>query len=213
MKAWMKRALVLLTTLTILSPGLIAQRGPGGSGQRGAQPGSPGPMTNPQQQQGQMGPGRGDMDRSQDRDRDRDRLRTYATGQQRDQFRSCTQSMDQLRTQSRDMRLASNDKSFSKETALQQQQKLQDRFRDMQQDQQRFMQALNNEQRAAMQQRTRQMEQIQQRISNQLEAMNHELGQANPSPARVREHSKNLEREAERLRVQYREMGQDLSLD
>lgn len=210
MKAWMKRALVLLTALTVLSPGLIAQRGPGGSGQRGAQPGSPGPMTGPQQQ-GQMGPGRGDMDMN--RDRDRDRLRTYATGQQRDQFRSCTQSTDQLRTQSRAMRLASNDKGFSKEAALQQQQKLQERFRDMQQDQQRFMQGLNNEQRAAMQQRTRQMEQIQQRISSQLEAMNQELGQANPSPVRVREHSKNLEREAERLRVQYREIGQDLSLD
>ena len=206
MKAWMKNTLVFVTVLILLTPGLSAQGKGGSGGQRGAGAQRPPQGQGPGQQQGQMGSaqGQGDLDR--------DRLRTQATDQQRDQYRTCDGSMEQLRTQSRAMARTSDGK-FNKDAAVKQHEQLQATFRNMQQEQERLMQNLNDEQRAAVQTRTQQMEQLQERISNRLTAMNQELGQGEPSASRIREQARNIERDMERFRSQYRAMGQDLSFD
>lgn len=177
--------------------------GPGG-GQRGGQPQT---QTRGQGRVGQ-GMGQGQMDR----DRIRQELHTHATDQQRDRLRDCTQDMDRLRTQSRDMLNATSAKGFNAENARQQRERLQQQFEATTQAHHRFMNSLDKEQQQAMQSRARNMDQLQSRIRTRLETMNKELRAESPSRKRLQEQARYVERETQRMQNQYRDMGEDLSL-
>ncbi|HVC00140.1 MAG TPA: hypothetical protein VNJ12_12520, partial [Candidatus Dormibacteraeota bacterium] len=193
----------MLILIFALAPAFaLAQgRGRGSGGQSGGQRSTQGPGSPVQ-----MGPGQaqGQMDRA--------RLRTHATGQQRDQFRTATQTMDQVRTQARDMTRLGTGQGFNADRARQTRDRLQEQVQSMQKQQEQLMQRLDEQQRTAIRQRTRDMEQIQQRLTGRLQEMNGELSQANPNGEKVRTLARNIERETNRWQEQYRAMGQELSL-
>ena len=201
----MKLKVVTLTLIFALSPAFaFAQgRGPGGGGGQGA--GQRG--TQRQGQAGQMGKaqGQGQMDR------DRQHLRTHVADQQRDQFKTCTQDMDRLRTQSRDM-LNATGTAFTPDNARQVRDQFQQQFQTMQQEHETLMNGLDPDQKAAVQNRVRNMQQVQSRISTRLQAMNEELSSDSPNQQRLREHARYIERETSRWQKEYRNVGQDLTL-
>jgi hypothetical protein len=158
--------------------------------------------------QGQAG--QGTMDKT--RQMQRDRLRTQATDQQRQQFKTCDQSQDRIRTQARDMARAASGSSFNADQARQQRDQLREQLQTMEQQHESVMQGLNSQQRSAVEQRTRTMQLTQQRINNRLRNMDQELAKGSPDGKRVAEQASNVEREMNEYQKQYRETGDDLSL-
>lgn len=201
----MKRALMIGTALAFVMTPMFAlgQGRPGGQG-AGQKP------RQTQSQKGQAGKtvGKGDMDR----DHIRQQLHTHATDQERDQYRTCTQDMDQLRTRARDMVRATDGSNFNVEKARQQQAQFREQFQSMQQQHQQFMSGLDQEQKSAMQNRIRNMEQTQSRINTRLQEMENELNSNNINQQRIRDHARYLQREMQRLQNEHRAMGEDLSL-
>lgn len=196
----MKKAMMAIALLFAIAPVLAAAQGrPGGQGQR---------QSRPRAQQGRStGSAQGQMDR----DRIRQQLHTHATTQQRDQFRTCTKDMNQLRTRSRDMVRATG-KGFNVGNARQQRDRFQEQFQAMQQQHERMMNGLDPAQRSAMQNRIRNMDQIRSQVQTRLQEINQELGADSPNRQRVQEQARFIEREMQRWQKEYRAMGEDLSL-
>ena len=196
----MKNKGIVLALVLALSPVLTLAQMRGGGGRRGGQGG---PSQGQQPRKGGPGMGRGTMDR--------DRLRSHATDQQRDQYRTCTQSADRVRAQARQMAQATG-KGFNADQARQQREQLHNRIQTMQQEHERLLEGLNNEQRAAMQEHIRNMEEIHERVRTRMQEMDQELAQTNPDGKRVAERARAIEREMKQWQKHHREMGQDLSL-
>jgi predicted transcriptional regulator len=57
------------------------------------------------------------------------------------------------------------------------------------------------------------MEQMQSRISTRLQATYRELNAANPDRKRLQEQARYVDREMQRLQREYRNMGEELSLE
>ena len=143
---------------------------------------------------------------------DRDRIRIHATDQQRDQYRTCDQSMDRIRTRARDMAKASSSPGFNADQARQNRDQLRNELRVMEQEHERLMQGLNGEQKEAIAEHHRNMEQIHQRINTRLQEMDQELAQATPNGQRAAEQARAIEREMKQWQKQHREMGDELGL-
>ncbi|MDE3200968.1 MAG: hypothetical protein KGN79_08605 [Acidobacteriota bacterium] len=154
------------------------------------------------------------MDRTHDRltKQDRDRLRTQATDLQRDQYKTCTGTMDRVRTQTRTMANSAKGSGFQVEEARRQHTQLQEELRTMEQTRTQLHQSLNGEQQAAVQQRMENMNQIHERIQTRLQAMDQELNGQTVSGKRVSEQARATEREMKAYQEQFRKMGDDLGL-
>lgn len=105
-----------------------------------------------------------------------------------------------------------NGTTFNADQARQQRDQIRDQVRTMDQQNQRLMQGLDTQQRAAIEQRTRSMNQLQERINSRLQNMDQELAKTSPDRKRIAEEARNVEREMQQYRQQYRDMGDDLSL-
>lgn len=186
-------------------------------GSRGQQRQSQRPAAGASQRAGQ-----GTLDRTRDRttDRtrdqltkqDRDRLRTQATDQQRDQFKTCTGTMDRARTRAKSMANTANGSGFQVEEARRQHTQLQEELRNMEKTRQQLHQNLNGDQQAAVQRRTETMNQIHERIQTRLQAMDQELSGSEVSGKRVSEQARATEREMKAYQNQFKKMGDDLGL-
>lgn len=194
-------ALLLSTVLLVSAPLIAAQgHGQGGSPKAGGQKQG--------QQQGQQA-GAGQTGSGQ---KDRNRLRVHATDQQRDQYRTCDQSMDRIRQQARDMSHAAAGKQFQTEKLRKDREQMREQMQAMEQEHHRFMEGLTPEQKTAVEARHRNMEQIHQRLNHRLQEIDQELAKSNPDAKHVREQARAVEREMELMRKQHREMGSELGL-
>src|ERR1035437_733980 len=143
----MRQILLIAAILLVPNLVLIAQHSGHGSSGQG-------------QQQGQSQPGRattgGQSSQStaaQKREKQRNQLRSQATNEQREQYRTGNRSMERTRTQARDMVRMSNGTAFDADQVRQQRDQLRDQVRTMDQHNQRLIKGLDNQQQAAIEQR------------------------------------------------------------
>ncbi len=154
------------------------------------------------------------MDRTRDplSKQDRDRLRTQATDQQRDQFKTCTGTMDHARTRAKSMANSAKESGFQVEEARRQHTQLQEELRNMQETRNQLHQSLNIDQQAAVQQRIETMNQIHERIQSRLQTMEQELSGPEINGKRVADQARATEREMKAYQNQFKKMGDDLGL-
>lgn len=133
-----------------------------------------------------------------------ERNRIQATVQQRNQVRSCDQSADQVRTRAGQIAKKAQGNSFNADAVRQERNRLQEQVAAMQQEQERLMAGLNDNQRNALQQRTQNMSRLQDRLRTQLQALDAELGKADPNGKQVARQAREMESTAKELREQYR---------
>lgn len=196
---WRRRLIAGL--VFVLSLPAIAQRHGGGMGGQG------GPPAAGQQRGGAQISG------ERTRDRDRDRLRIHATDQQRDQYRTCTQAAERVRTQSRDMRRQAGAKSFDPVQARRQQVRLREQVRLMDQEHERLMQSLGGEQRAAAQKRVADMNQIRGQMRTHMEAIEAELDKPDPDGKRLSRQAGQMETAMNQWREQHRAMASEIGME
>ncbi len=156
--------------------------------------------------QGQMGSQKGQKGGAQDR------KQVQATDLQRDQLRTCTSSADRIRQQARDMANAASGAGFKAEQARQQRDQLREQIQTMQQEHNRLIQGLSQEQKAQLQERIRLIDQQYDRAHNQLQAMDQELGQANPSGKHISQQAREIERAMNEWQKQYRNMSSEMGV-
>lgn len=142
----------------------------------------------------------------------RDRLRTQATDQQRDQYRTCDQSMDRIRTQAHDMAQAAAGSGFNAGQAQQQRDQLRQQIQTMQQEQDRLRQSLSSDQSGFAKQRTQNADRLRERVNTRLQELDQELAKPSPDAKRINETARIVEREMNAWQKEYRAMGVDLSL-
>lgn len=201
--------------LLLLSPGLILAQRPGGGGGGGGGQGQQGQRGSAGMGQGTgqgsgRGAGLGTM--SQTRQMQRDRLHTQATTAQRDQYRACDQSLDQLRTRTRDMSRATTRSSFDLDGVRSQQAQVRDQFRTMEQNRTQLYGSLNQEQNDAVQARVRNLDRLRDRIQTRLTAMDQELAQSSPNREVLAKQARLTEKEMQNYRLHFQHMGDDLGL-
>lgn len=204
-----KTVLVLATVFAFsLAPVLWAQgrggtQGRGQSGQRGQRPSATGQQRGGQQ--GQMGQrGKGTMDQK--------RQRIHANDQQRQQYRTCTQTANRVSTQARQMAQTAKGGGVNNPAFRRQHEQLRNGIRTMQEEHNRFMQGLSGEQRAAMQERIRKMEQQQERLQSRLQALDQELAKSEPDRKRIENQAREMEKAMKEWQKQYREMGSEMNI-
>lgn len=200
-----RKSLVFLAAFVLAVP-LACAQGKGGGGQGRPQGQGQGQgQGQAQGQQGQQGRGsemgKGTMQR--------DRIR--ATNQQRNQIKTCDQSMDRVRTRARDMAQAAGGKNFNADQARQQRSQLRNEVQTMEQEHARLIQDLSAEQREAFQDQIRSMDQNRERIHTRLQEMEQELAGAGPNGKRVAEQARAIEREMKEWQKTNRKMASDMS--
>lgn len=190
----------------LLAPGpLLAQR-PGGGGAGG------GGQARQTQRGGGMGQGAGLGTLDQTRQMQRDRLHTQATSAQRDQYRTCDQNLDQLRTRSRDLSRTASLTAFDPAKVSQQRAQIEEQFRAMDQSRNQLFQSLNQEQQDAIQARVRNLDRLRDRIQTRLTAMDGELAHSSPNRDVLAKQTRLTEREMQTYRLHLQHMGDDLGL-
>lgn len=190
------RAAILFAVLVLIlaaAPGYIQGQGKGSQG-GGA------PRSGQMQGQGSHGrdAGTGQVTQTQERDR------IQATVRQRDQVRACDQSADQVRTRAGQIAKKAQGKDFHGDALRQEHSRLQAQVATMQQEQEHLMAGLNEQQSSALQQRTQNINRLQERITTQMQALDGELGKADPDGKRVARQAREMESTAKELREQYR---------
>jgi chromosome segregation ATPase len=143
----------------------------------------------------------------------RQRLRIHATDQQRAQYRTCTQSLDRLRTRIRDMNRIMNSAAFNKQQALQAREQLRNELRTMQQEHDRWVAGLDDEQKAAVSEQLQQMSRTRQPLEDWSEALGFELEQESVDSAAVRDQLRKLDKATRQLQQQQRDVASDLALE
>lgn len=198
-----------LALLLSLIPGITFAQRPRGGGGGGAQQ-----RQQAQRSTGVGAPGQMQGQGTQDRihQQQRDRLHTQLTTQQRDQYKDCSQTMDRLRTQTRDMARVSTGAGFNPDHARQQQIHIREQFRNLEQTRTQLGQSLSDEQRAGVQQRMQNMERLRDRIESRLGNMDKELSNSAPNARRFAEQARLTDREMNAYRNQFRQMGDELGI-
>ena len=192
------RTTILFTVLMVaFSMPLAWSQGQGKGSQGGGS--SRGGQGQQQERQGQ-GAGKGQGAQVQDRDR------IQATDQQRDQIRSCDRSADQIRTRAGQLSKRAQGANFNVDDARQERNRLREQVATMQQEQERLMAGLDDKQRGALQQRTQNMSRLQESLRTQLQALDDELGKANPDAKQVTRQAREMERTTKELQNQYRDV-------
>lgn len=213
-----KKAVLFAAALVLAAAPILVAQGRGGQGGGGPQSGM-GQQGQPGMgQQGQQ-PGMGqsgspqDMGQGQQQaNRDQQRQRIHATDQQRNQYNTCTQSADRVRTHARTMADAARGGGANNQEVRQQQQQLRNEIRTMQQENQRFMKGLSDEQRAEMQDRIRSMDRSRDRLNTCLQQMDDELAKAEPDRKRIREHATELDKAMKEWQKRYRNLGSEMGI-
>ncbi len=196
----MKKKILLVSAICLLfAASSFGQRHSGGGGmQRNQSPGM-----------GQRGQGQGQGQQMQARDQ----IRVHATGQQQMQSRTCTQSMQRVRTRLRTMSRISTSQPLSKEQANEWREQLRNEIQVMNREQQNLVNGLNPEQKNAVQKQTQQMQMTQQDFEKLSDALDMELALESPDPAKVRDQSRQMEKSLTKLRNQQQQISTELGLE
>ncbi len=204
----MKRKLLLMTALLCWAgTGLVAAQGPRGGGMQGGGQGRQGMPGMGGQQMGPPGgqnPGMGQQKRQQ--------MHVHATQQQQTQYRNCTQSTEQVRSRIRQMSQLMKRQSFNTQQALQLHQQLQNELQTIQQQREQLMAGLDAEQKASVQNRVQQVNRTQMDLNTLSDALGFELDQADPSPDRLRDQVRKMDRTSKQLQQQERDMAADAGI-
>ena len=144
-----------------------------------------------------------------DRDRDRDRVRIHATNEQRDQFRTCTQSADRVRIQAREMARQAGGVGFHPDQARQQRNQVREQVRTMLEHHEMFLNGLGQEQLSAAQNRLRTMNEIRERLNTRLRELDEQLEGRNLDGRRVAESAREVERAMKEWQKHQRMLGEE----
>lgn len=194
----------LLILLCVAVPGLAQRHGAGGmQGGQGQGQGMPGIQRGRNQSPGLVG---------QMGQQDRQRMRIHATEQQQLQYRTCTQSMDRVRSQIREMTRSSRDKSINRQQMQELHQQLRTELQMMQQERERLITGFDNEQKAAIQSRLQQMKRAQTDLDYFSDALGFELNQSELDRDQVWEQVRHMDRTAKELQQQQRDMAEDAGI-
>ncbi len=199
------KSLFLAALLGMFSVPTLWAQGHGAGGMQGGQ-----------RQQGMSGMQRGQNQSpgmgAQLGQQNRQRMRVHATQQQQQQYRTCTQSMERVRSRIREMARLSKSQPLNREQAQQLHQQLRNELQTMQQQREQLMTGLDQEQKAAVQNRAQQMNQAQMDLDSFSEALGFELNQVDPNRDKVREQVRNLERSSKQLQQQQREVAEEAGI-
>jgi hypothetical protein len=200
----MRKLSFLLVLFCLATLPLFAQRR-GSGGMQGGQghQGMPG-MQRGQNQSPTMGGQMGQQDRQ--------RMRIHATSQQQTQYRTCTQSMDRVRSQIREMARASNGKTMNRQQMQQLHQQLRSELQSMQQTREQLMTGFDDEQKTAVQNRAQNMIHTQSDLDYFSDALGFELNQAELNTSKIREHVRKMEHTAQELQQEQRDMARDAGI-
>ena len=141
------------------------------------------------------------------------RLRMHSTQQQRDQNRTCSQSVDRVRTRLRDMSRLSQGKNMDSAQLRPMNQQLSNELQLIEQERERLAASLDEEQSAAAQNRLQQMSHNQQELQDFSEALDFELNQETVNNVKFREQVKKMNSVAEKLQNQQRDLSGELAID
>jgi hypothetical protein len=143
---------------------------------------------------------------------DRQRMRIHATDHQQAQYRTCTQSMDRVRSRIREMARLTKGQAIDRQQVHNLRQQLRNELQTMQQEQERLTQAFDNEQKAAVQNRVQQITQQQNDLEVFSDALGFELDQAELDRDKLRDQIRKLDRTSKELQQQQRDMAQDAGI-
>jgi hypothetical protein len=143
---------------------------------------------------------------------DRQRMRIHATQQQQQQYRTCTQSMDQVRSRVRAMARLTKGGKIDHGQMQQLRQQLRTELQTMQQEREQLTARFTNEQQAAVQNHVQEMNRSQTDLESYFEALGHELDQLSPNPDRVRDQVRNMDRASKELQQRQRDMAADAGI-
>ncbi len=193
------RVLVLGLSLLFGGSAFAQRRGPGGmqgnpSAGRGSQAGMSNRGTGQQMQM-------------------HDRMRIHASDQQLQQSRTCTQSMERVRTRLRTMARIKQNQPISSEQASQWREQLRNDVRTMNQEQSNLMNSLTPDQQDATRNRTQQMQTSREQLEKMSEALDMELSLEAPDPAKVRQQAREMESTANKIRTQQQQLNNDLGIN
>jgi hypothetical protein len=194
-----KRVLVLGLSLLLAGSAFAQRRG------QGMQQGNPSAGRGSQAGMGNRGMGQGMGDQQ--------RLRIHATDQQRQQSKTCTQSMDRVRTRLRTMARIKQNQPISSEQASQWREQLRNDIQTMNQEQSNLMNGLTPEQQDATKNRTQQMQMTREQLEKMSEALDMELALEAPDPVKVRQQAREMESAVNRIRNQQQQFNNDLGID
>jgi hypothetical protein len=160
----------------------------------------------------QRGPKESTDMRGQMGQQDRQRMRVHATEKQQAQNRTCTQSMERVRTRVREIARATKGQPLNRQEMQRLHQQLRSELRTMQSEREELLSGLDDEQKAAVQNRVQEMNHLQMDLDSFSEALGFELDQLEPNPGRLREQARNLERTAKQLQQEQRDMSAEAGL-
>ena len=143
----------------------------------------------------------------------RQRMQTQVTQQQRDQYRQCTQSMEQVRGQVQLMRKAASGNAVDRQQVRQLRDRLHTTMQTMLQERDRLSASLNQEQKTAVQNQLTETDRNQQQLEEVSELLGYELDQADMDRDRVRDQLRDMDKAAKRLHDQQQLLGQNLAVD
>jgi ketosteroid isomerase-like protein len=202
----MKRKLLVLALSFVLASSAFAQRR-GAGGMQGNQSAGKGQST------GMGNRGAGQQSQQQTQMQDRQRLRIHASDQQQQQSRTCTQSMDRVRTQLRTMSRISKNQAISSGQASQWREQLRNDIQTMNQEQTRLTNGLTPEQQDAVKNRTQQMQTTREQLQQMSEALEMELAMEAPDPVKVRQQAREMDTAMNKIRTQQQQFNNDLGIE
>ncbi len=143
---------------------------------------------------------------------DRQRMRSHVTQPQQSQYRTCTQSMDRVRSRIREMARLTKSQSIDAQQALQLNEQLRNSLEIMQKEQEELAAGLDDEQKATAQDRLLEMARNQEQLEAFSETLGFELEQASLDEEKVRDQVRKMDRTSKQLQQEQRELATDLEL-
>ena len=150
---------------------------------------------------------------SQRGQQNRDQARMRTTPQQQDHYRDCTQSMERVRAQIREMQSLTKSHPINLQQARQTRERLQNEIQTMGQVREQLAGSLVNNQNDTVQTRLQQVRRHQQRLEEFSEALGFELDQTSMDQDRVRDRIRDLDQTSKQLQDQDRALGEALSIE
>jgi hypothetical protein len=193
----------LLILLCLAAVPVLAQR----RGAGGMQGGQGQAMTGMQRGQNQSSGMSGQMGQQE-----RQRMRIHATQPQQMQYRTCTQSMDRVRLQIRQMTRSTKGATIDRQQMQLLHQQLRNELQTMRHERERLVTGFDDEQKAAIQNRLQEMNHSQTDLDYLSDALGFELNQAELNSDKVREQVRNIDRSAKELQQQQRDMAGDAGI-
>ncbi len=138
--------------------------------------------------------------------------RIRASAQQRDQYNKCVQLAERVRNRVREMTRAAKKHALTAELAAQWHEQLQNEIQQMQEEHERLLAGLTEEQKTAAEKPVKKAEQAKAELESFSDALAFELDAAELDQEKIEDQGKKIEAAVQRLRAQYRTIGDYLQM-